>query len=63
MNGDHSDALRLYCNGEPAEMAGIDADGFDVLKSGQKLRFAFETPVHNMEEAREALVKLARSRK
>ena len=42
-------------------MIGIDADGFDVLKSDQKLRFAFETPVRSMEEARQALVKLARS--
>jgi hypothetical protein len=61
MNSDHSDALRHYCNGEPTEMVGIDADGFDVLKSGQKLRFAFETPIRNMDEARQALVKLARS--
>ena len=61
MNRDHSDALRHYCNGETAEMAGIDANGFDVLKSGQKLRFSFETPVRNMEEARQALVKLAAS--
>ena len=61
MNRDHSAALRHYCNGEPAEMAGIDADGFDVLKSGQKVRFSFETPVRNMEEARQALVKLAAS--
>jgi putative heme iron utilization protein len=61
MNLDHGDALRHYCNGEPAEMAGIDAEGFDVLQSGKKLRFAFETPIRNMEEARQALVKLAHS--
>ena len=61
MNSDHGDALRHYCNGEPAEMLGIDAEGFDVLKSGQKIRFAFETPIRNMDEARQALVKLARS--
>ena len=56
MNRDHGDALRHYCGGEPVEMAGIDADGFDVLQSGRKLRFAFETPIRNMEEARQALV-------
>ena len=59
MNNDHRDALRHYCGGEPAEMAGIDADGFDVLKSGKKLRFPFETPIRNMEEARQALVTMA----
>ena len=42
-------------------MAGIDADGFDVIKSGKKLRFAFETPIRNMEEARQALVAMAKA--
>lgn len=60
MNKDHSDALRHYCGGGPAVMAGIDADGFDVLKSGEKLRFTFETPIRNMEEARQALVAMAK---
>ena len=60
MNNDHRDALRHYCGGDSAEMAGIDADGFDVLKSGKKLRFTFETPIGNMEEARQALVALAK---
>ena len=41
-------------------MAGIDADAFDALKSGKKLRFTFETPIRNMEEARQALVALAK---
>ena len=59
MNNDHRDALRHYCGGHSAEMAGIDAEGFDVLKSGKKLRFTFETPIRNMEEARQALVALA----
>jgi len=60
MNNDHSDALRRYCGGDSAEMVGIDADGFDVLKSGKKLRFTFETPIRNMEEARQALVAKAK---
>jgi heme iron utilization protein len=60
MNRDHSDALRHYCGGNPAEMVGIDADGFDVLKSGRKVRFTFKTPIRNMEEARQALVAMAK---
>jgi hypothetical protein len=60
MNNDHSDALRHYCKGNSAEMTGIDADGFDVLQSGKKLRFAFQTPIRNMEEARQALVAMAK---
>ena len=59
MNKDHSDALQHYCGGDAAEMAGIDADGFDVLSSGRKIRFSFKTPVRNMEEARQALVAMA----
>ena len=60
MNKDHGDSLRRYCSGEPAEMAGIDAEGFDVLTSGRKVRFTFETPISNMEEARKALVAMAK---
>jgi putative heme iron utilization protein len=41
-------------------MAGIDADGFDVLAAGKKLRFDFDTPVRNMDEARQALVAMAK---
>ena len=39
-------------------MTGIDAEGFDLLKDGVKLRLLFETPVRNMEEARQALMAL-----
>lgn len=60
MNKDHSDALRRYCGGEAAKMVGIDAEGFDVLTSGKKRRFNFETPIRNMEEARQALVAMAK---
>ena len=60
MNYDHADALRRYVGGEPAVMVGIDAEGFDVLKSGRKIRLPFDTPVRNMEEARQALVAMAK---
>jgi heme iron utilization protein len=63
MNNDHGDVLRRFCDGEAALMIGIDADGFDVLKgdSGEKkVRFTFETPIHSMDEARQALVAMAK---
>lgn len=60
MNKDHSDALGRYVGGGPAEMAGIDGEGFDVLRAGKKVRIPFGTPVTNMEEARKALVEMAR---
>lgn len=62
MNNDHTDALRHYCKGDSAQMVGIDANGFDVLKAGKKVRFSFETPIHNMAEARQALVAMAKSK-
>ena len=60
MNNDHSDALRHYCGSGPAEMAGIDAEGFDVLKSPRKIRFTFHTPIRNMDDARQALAAIAK---
>jgi len=60
MNTDHSDALSRYVGGGAAEMAGIDGEGFDVLRAGTKIRIPFATPVTNMEEARKALVDMAR---
>jgi heme iron utilization protein len=60
MNDDHRDALRLYAGGKSATMAGIDGEGFDVLQSGKKVRLPFDTPVRNMEEARQALVAMAK---
>ena len=60
MNNDHSDALGHYAGGGSAVMVGIDAEGFDLLQSGKKVRIAFETPVRNMEEARQALVDMAK---
>jgi putative heme iron utilization protein len=60
MNNDHSKALRHYARGASAVMVGIDAEGFDVLTAGKKVRFDFDTPVRNMEEARQALVAMAK---
>jgi heme iron utilization protein len=60
MNNDHSDALCHYCGGGPAEMVGIDADGFDLLKAGKKLRLTFANPIRNMEDARRALIAMAK---
>jgi heme iron utilization protein len=61
MNQDHADALRHYCDGEVATMVGIDGHGFDVITAGRKVRFTFEKPIHNMAEARQALVAMAKS--
>src|SRR5436309_15038380 len=60
MNNDHSNALRQYCGGGPTEMAGIDAEGFDVLKSSGKVRLTFDTPIRNIEDARQALSAIAK---
>ena len=59
MNADHADAVSQYVGGAGV-MTGIDAEGFDVLRSGRKIRVPFNTPVHNMEEARQALIAMAR---
>jgi heme iron utilization protein len=60
MNQDHAEALSRYVGGGPAEMSGIDGEGFDVLQMGKKIRIPFAAPVTNMEEARKALVDMAR---
>jgi heme iron utilization protein len=60
MNDDHRDAIMRYAGGKPAAMTGIDGEGFDLLQSGTKVRIEFETPVRSMEEARQALVELAK---
>jgi len=44
-------------------MAGIDAEGFDVLKSSTKVRLTFDTPIRNIrniEDARQALAAIAK---
>ena len=60
MNEDHGEALKHYTGGKTATMAGIDAEGFDVLSAGKKVRFSFDAPISNMEEARQALVAMAK---
>ena len=60
MNEDHRNALMHYAGGKPAVMIGIDAEGFELLQSGKKMRFAFEAPISTMEEARHALVAMAK---
>jgi putative heme iron utilization protein len=59
MNDDHGDTLAHYVGGKTAVMAGIDGEGFDVLASGKKIRFLFDTDVRNMEDARRALIAMA----
>jgi putative heme iron utilization protein len=60
MNQDHRDALRHYAGDASAAMTGIDAEGFDVLAAGRKVRFHFDAPIHNMDEARQALIAMAK---
>jgi putative heme iron utilization protein len=67
MNEDHGAALKDYCRHvhqvQPAQvsMCGIDADGFHVLADDQLLRFDFERIVDSPGQAREELVKLAKT--
>ncbi len=70
MNDDHSETMRGYCRrlaglrvaeGEVVAMAGIDAEGFDLLVAGRLVRLAFEEAVATPGEARERLVAMAKS--
>jgi len=67
MNTDHSHNLVAYCHHvhgvevDVAEMIGIDPDGFDVRAGGQVLRFDFPSRVSDAEQARTALVDLAKA--
>jgi len=60
MNADHADSLRHYVGGVSAVMTGIDAEGFDLLASGRKLRREFDAPIGTMEQARQALIAMAK---
>ena len=67
MNQDHSDSVVSYCkvlkkidSPEGAQMAGIDAHGFDVILAEKRLRFLFQDPIGTKEQAREKLVELAK---
>jgi len=68
MNADHSQNLKAYCmhyhqiKADSVEMIGIDSLGFDVRTDVNTiLRFHFETPISNAQEARAALVSMAKA--
>lgn len=69
MNEDHLKSLRSYCEYykkltiEPQDqvrMASIDGLGFDVFVNTKKVRFNFDNPITNAEEARAAMVGLSK---
>ncbi|MEK8088452.1 HugZ family protein [Thermithiobacillus plumbiphilus] len=68
MNADHQQALRDYCrfyhgieaSGE-VRMLGIDAEGFDLLCKGRRLRCQFPAPIQAAGEMRGVLVEMART--
>lgn len=66
MNEDHAAAVDLYAQvllGRAEKgwrMTGIDPDGADLRLGGEVVRLPFDTPVLNPEQARAALVQLAR---
>lgn len=67
MNIDHLDTMRQYClhlhQREVLDVAmlGIDCDGFDLRADGDVVRIDFPEPVHDAQQARTALVALARA--
>jgi heme iron utilization protein len=69
MNSDHQDTMRNYCQhfhqcaALDVAMLGIDLDGFDVRADGKVLRFDFAQPVIDAQQARTALVEMARAAK
>lgn len=66
MNADHADSLRGYCRSthqyeaKEVEMLGIDCDGFDVRADERVLRFTFDEPVLDAQQARQALVEMTK---
>ena len=69
MNSDHQDTMRNYCNhyrqytALDVAMLGIDIDGFDVRADDRVFRFDFAQPVTDAQQARKALVEMARAAK
>lgn len=68
MNADHQENLIAYCQHyhqltpQTIEMIGIDSLGFDVrVQNAQLLRFNFEQAISNAQEARAALVVMAKA--
>lgn len=71
MNEDHADAVQLYAtvllglsdqdeSGRGWAMTGLDPEGCDLRRGGEVARLDFDRPVHDAEEARVELVRLAR---
>ena len=68
MNADHGENLKAYCQHfhnvktDKAEMIGIDSLGFDVRTETETiLRFNFDTPICNSQEARATLAAMAKA--
>ncbi len=71
MNGDHAEALALYCralrglSGEAARMLAVDAHGFDVeqgpAERREQVRFDFARPLATADEVRGAMVSLVKA--
>lgn len=70
MNADHQEAMRGYCrhfkglacdDDQEVHLAGIDAEGFDLLLERRLLRLSFDEPVATPGEARQRLVAMARA--
>lgn len=68
MNADHADNLKAYCQHyhqiqtTSVTMIGIDSFGFDIrIDSGKQLRFSFSQAINNAQEARAALVAMAKA--
>ncbi|MGJ8620540.1 MAG: HugZ family protein [Methylophilaceae bacterium] len=67
MNQDHTENLIAYCkhfhqlSPSSVEMVGIDSLGFDIRTTpDQTLRFQFDQPITNAQEARAELVAMAK---
>lgn len=67
MNSDHAEAVGLYATrlaGRPAgrwRMVGCDPDGFEIANGGELARIAFPVRVTTPDQARAALVALAKA--
>ena len=67
MNADHKESLQRcckhfqQCEASDVEMLGLDCDGFDVRADGRVLRFDFPEPVLDAQQARVALVEIAKA--
>jgi putative heme iron utilization protein len=74
MNGDHADAMVLYCKAfskatevTSASMTGVDRYGFEMSamtpQGPRPIRLAFPTPVSTPEEVRAALISMVKGAK